>query len=130
MERASGLVGGLSGCVVLLVFASTIAVAQPASQGNAGNPPIGMSGAQGSMMGGGMGMEGMGTRGMGLRMAREVIVGSPSMFCPGGLGMMPMMQVMQKDAKLRGRMMELQGEIMRLMSDAMIQQGKELQKGK
>lgn len=29
-----------------------------------------------------------------------------------------------------GPMMELQGEMMRMMSDAMIQQGKELQKGK
>jgi hypothetical protein len=45
----------------------------------------------------------------------------------GGMGMM---QMMQKDPKLMGRMMELQGEIMRLMSDAMIQRGKELQKGK
>jgi hypothetical protein len=116
--------------VVLLVFASTIAVAQPASQGNAGNPPMGMSGAQGSMMGGGMGMEGMGTGGMGLSMGREVKgLGGIGRGCPGGLGMQ-MMQLMEKDPKLRGRMMELQGEITRLMSDAMIQQGKELQKGK
>jgi len=43
---------------------------------------------------------------------------------------MGMMQMMQKDPKLMGRMMELQGEMMRLMSDAMTQRGKELQKGK
>jgi hypothetical protein len=128
MRRASGLVARLTGCVALLVFASTIAVAQPASQGNAGNPPTGMSGAQGSMMGGGMGMEGMGMGGTGLSMGREVRgLGGIGMWCPGGIAMM---QLMQKDPKLRGRMMELQGEMLRLMSDAMIQQGKELQKGK
>ncbi len=35
-----------------------------------------------------------------------------------------MMQMMQKEPKPMGRMMELQDEMMRMMSDAMIQRGK------
>ncbi len=46
------------------------------------------------------------------------------------MGCMGGMEMMQKDPKLMGRMMELQGEMMRMMSDAMSQRGKDLQKGK
>jgi hypothetical protein len=53
--------------------------------------------------------------------------GGMGMGCIGGMGMM---QMMQKDPKLMGRMMALQGEMMRVMSDAMIQRAKELQKSK
>jgi hypothetical protein len=120
MRRVNRLVAALFAFVASLVLVSAIAVAQPASQGTPASPPMGMSGDQGSMMGGGM----MGDMG-GMRMGGGGGVGG--MGCMGGMGMM---QMMQKDPKLMGRMMELQGEMMRLMSDAMIQRGKELQKSK
>jgi hypothetical protein len=36
----------------------------------------------------------------------------------------------EQDPKLMGRMMELHGEMMRTMGDALIKRGKELQQGK
>jgi hypothetical protein len=124
MKRLNGLVAALFASIASLLLASAIAVAQPASQGAAGGPPTEMGGAQGSMMGGGM-MGGMG--GMPMGGGGMGGMGGMGMGCMGGMGMM---QMMQKDPKLMGRMTELQGEMMRLMSDAMIQHGKELQKGK
>ena len=99
------LVAVLGASVASVIFVSAIGGAQPAPQRATQVPPMGM-------MGGGMNMGGMGGIGMG---------------CMGGMGAM---QMMQKDPKLMGRMMELQGEMTRLMSDAMTQRGKELQKGK
>ena len=128
MKRLSGLTAALFASVASLVLTSAIAVAQPASSGAPANPQMGMSGDQGSMMGGGMmgGMGGMRMGGAG-GMGGTGGMGGMGMGCMGGMGMM---QMMQKDPKLMGRMMELQGEMMRLMSDAMVQHGKELQKGK
>ena len=123
MQRLNRPTTVLIAALALLALVSARAVAQPATQGaTAGSPPqpqsMGMSG-EGSMMGGGMGMGGMGG------------MGGMSGMGMGGMGTgMPMMQMMQQDPKLRGRMMELQGEMMRTMGDAMIQRGKELQKGK
>ena len=118
MRRLNRSVAVLLASAASLLLAYSIALAQPAPQGTAESQTYGMSGGQGSMTGGGMGMgrmkgmEGMGGMGMG---------------CMGGMGMM---QMMQKDPKLMGRMMELRGEMMRMMGDAMIQHGKELQEGK
>jgi hypothetical protein len=53
MKRPNRPVAALFACVTSLVLASAIAVAQPASPG-AASSPMGMSGEQGSMMGGGM----------------------------------------------------------------------------
>lgn len=54
MKTLNRLIAVLSGLVATLVFASAIAIAQPASQGAPASPPTGVSGDQGSMMGGGM----------------------------------------------------------------------------
>jgi hypothetical protein len=101
---------------IMVVLVSKIAVAQPASQPSAGGAQqcVGAASGHGSMMSDGMGMSGMG--------------GMSGMM---GMGMMPMMmQTMKQDPKLMGRMMELHGEMMRTMGDALIKRGKELQQGK
>ena len=106
--------------LIVVVLVSGSAIAQLASQPSAGSAQqsVGAARGQGSMMGGGSGME-MGMGGMG---------GMSGMM---GMGMMPMMiQTMQQDPKLMGRMMELHGEMMRTMGEAMIKRGKELQQGK
>ncbi|MGH7987072.1 MAG: hypothetical protein ACREQX_12400 [Candidatus Binataceae bacterium] len=119
--KPNRLVTGLLASVGSLLLASSIAIAQPASQSTSGSSPTEVSGGHGSTMGGGMGMRHMeGMHGM-HRMG---------MGCMGGMGMMPMMPMMHKDPKLMGRMMELRGEMMQTMGNAMIQHGKELQKGK
>jgi hypothetical protein len=113
---------------IMVVLVSRIAVAQPASQASAGGAQqsVGAASGHGSMMGDGMGMGGMsgmtGMTGMG---------GMSGMSGMMGMGMMPMMtQMMKQDPKLMGRMMELHGEMMRTMGDALIKRGKELQQGK
>jgi len=107
MKRISTALVGL----IIVALVCGIAVAQPASEPSAGTLQQSAGADQGSMMGGGMGMGGM----------------SGMM----GMGMMPMMmQTMQKDPKLMGRVMELHGEMMRVMGEAMIKRGKELQQGK
>jgi hypothetical protein len=110
---------------IMVVLVSRSAVAQPASQPSAGGAQqsVGAASAHGSMMGDGMGMGGMsGMSGMG---------GMSGMSGMMGMGMMPMMtQMMKQDPKLMGRMMELHGEMMRTMGDALIKRGKELQQGK
>jgi len=60
MKRLNRLVAVLFVSVAAVILASAIAMAQPASQSEAGSPPMGTSGDQRSMMGGGMGMAGMG----------------------------------------------------------------------
>lgn len=113
MKRISMVLVGL----IIVVLVSGSAIAQLASQPSAGSAQqsVGAARGQGSMMGGGSGME-MGMGGMSGMM---------------GMGMMPMMmQTMQQDPKLMGRMMELHDEMMRTMGEAMIKRGKELQQGK
>lgn len=119
MKRISTMLVGL----IIVAFVYGTAVAQPASQPSAGSAQ--QSGdapsGQGSMMSGGPGM-GMGMSGMG---------GIDGMSGMMGMGMMPMMmQTMKQDPKLMGRMMELHGEMMRTMGDALIKRGKKLQQGK
>jgi hypothetical protein len=106
MERLERLVAVPAALIATVIFASALAAAQPAAQGACQNCPR----VRSSMMAGGMNMG-----------------GGTGMGCMGGMGAI---QIIQKDPKLMARMMELQGEMMRLMSDAMIQRSKELQKSR
>jgi hypothetical protein len=112
MKRVSALLVGF-----MIVVVSGMAVAQSPSQPSVGSAQqsAGAPSGQSSMMDGKPGMP-MGMGGMSGMM---------------GMGMMPMMmQTMQQDPKLMGRMMDLHGEMMRTMGDALIKRGKELQQGK
>jgi hypothetical protein len=118
MKMPRRLLAILVGSAVAPALMVAIAVAQPASEGAGENPQksMGMPGSGGMMGGGGMrmGMGGMGGMPMG---------------CMHGMHK-EMMQMMQHDPKLKGRMMELHGEMMRTMGEALIAHGKELQQTK
>jgi hypothetical protein len=115
--------------IAIIGLGSGIAIAQPASE-SAGatvqSAPAGPS--QRPMMGGGMMHGGMMGGGMG-----PGGCGMMEMHRMGGMEMMPMMPMvmeeMRRDPKLRGRMMELRGEMLRTIGQALIDRGKQMQQG-
>jgi hypothetical protein len=107
--------------IALMGLGSGTAMAQPASESPAAGAQLlaPTSTAQNPMMHGGMMGEAMG-RGGGCGMMGE-------MHGMGEMGMV--MQEMNRDPKLRGRMIELHGEMMRALGQALIDRGKQMQQG-
>ena len=108
--------------MAIIGVSSQITLAQPTSESAAGAQSAPASAMQGPMTGKGM-MNGGMMRGQGM---------GPGCMCalhgPGEMGMSPMaMQEIRRDPKLMGRLMELRGEMLRTVGEALIERGKRMQ---
>jgi hypothetical protein len=129
MQRSTGMTTLAVGLLALFLLASTVgsAEAQMCAMGGQGGSP-GQPSGQPPMMGGGMmggGMMGQGMCPMCMMQSMAPRMGE-SKEPMGMMGMMGMMGEGQMDAKTRGQLLQMRGEMFKAMGEVMLKHGQAL----